>query len=317
VSRGWKRYVPVAARRERARKASAKASKAGEALEGVFLDSRTIAHTFWGKAWCTNLETYSDYENRLPRGRTYVRNGSVIDLKIGPGQVQAQVFGSSRYQIKILIAPMEAKRWQALVRECTGSIASLVELLQGKFSHAVMEHICAARTGLFPSPQEIKFACSCPDWAAMCKHVAAALYGVGARLDDKPELLFVLRQVEATDLLTSQAVELPSQGMEPTRALHLEEAQLADVFGIELAMPPPGKDAAPSQAGEASPVATRRGAAHRGAAHRGAAHRGKSTTAKKPGAEKKSRPKAGPKELPVGADEDSGARKSVRKKKQS
>lgn len=232
---GWKPYVPVAKRQAAARQALEKAKKAGSACEPVALKSSKIARTFWGKAWCDNLEAYSDFANRLPRGRSYVRNGSVIDLRIEPGKVIAQVMGSSLYRIEIAIAPVPAAQWSRLVDECTGSIASLVELLQGRLSKPVMERICAPGTGLFPAPKEIRLGCSCPDWASMCKHVAATLYGVGARLDEKPELLFVLRRVDAGDLLASQAAALPAKAKKAATSRVLDDAALADVFGIEMA----------------------------------------------------------------------------------
>lgn len=232
---GWKPYVPVARRQAAARQALEKAKKAGSAYEPVALAAGKIARTFWGKAWCDNLEAYSDFANRLPRGRSYVRNGSVVDLKIEPGKVVAQVMGTSLYRIEITIAPVPAVQWSRLVDECTGSIASLVELLQGRLSKPVMERICAPGTGLFPAPKEIRLGCSCPDWASMCKHVAAALYGVGARLDEKPELLFVLRQVDAGDLLATQAAALPAKAKKAAKSRVLEDAALADVFGIEMA----------------------------------------------------------------------------------
>lgn len=230
----WKPYVPVAKRRAQAAKAAAKAQKAGQAMQPVVIEGRTIAKTFWGKAWCDNLEAYSDFENRLPRGRTYARNGSVIDLQIEPGKVRALVMGSSLYKIDISISAVPDAHWQSLAKECTGSIASLVELLQGKLSKAVMERICQPQTGLFPTPKDIQLDCSCPDWATLCKHVAAVLYGVGARLDAQPELLFTLRQVDAKDLVT-QAAELPVKTRKaPAKSKVLDASQLADVFGIEM-----------------------------------------------------------------------------------
>jgi uncharacterized Zn finger protein len=201
----------------------------------VVIEGRTIAKTFWGKAWCQNLEAYSDFANRLPRGRTYVRNGSVIDLKIEPGKVKARVMGSSLYEIEIRIAAVPEHHWKVLTKECTGSIASLVELLQGRLSQPVMERICQPKTGLFPAPKDIGLKCSCPDWATMCKHVAAVLYGVGARLDQQPDFLFTLRQVDATHLVT-QAAELPMQMMRTSNKSNvLDDTALADVFGIEMA----------------------------------------------------------------------------------
>jgi uncharacterized Zn finger protein len=232
----WKPYVPVAKRRAQAEKAAAKAKKAGKDMQPVLIEGRSIAKTFWGKAWCDNLEAYSDFENRLPRGRTYVRNGSVIDLKIEPGKVRALVVGSSLYKIEIGISAVPASQWKSLAKECTGSIASLIELLQGKLSKAVMERICQPKTGLFPAPKDIALDCSCPDWATMCKHVAAVLYGVGARLDAQPELLFTLRQVDANELVTQAAEQSVKAKKAPTKAKVLDDSELADVFGIEMDM---------------------------------------------------------------------------------
>jgi len=231
----WRRYVPAAKRRGKAVRHAAKSRKGGQSLAPVVTQGRTITTTFWGKAWCENLERYSDYANRLPRGRTYVRNGSVIDLHIGAGHISAQVMGSDLYRIEVSVTELPPTRWRALGKDCTGSIDSLVELLQGRFSQHVMQRICAPGTGLFPSPKEIKFTCSCPDWAAMCKHVAAVLYGVGVRLDTQPELLFTLRKVDATDLVerAGDGLPLPSKGLAAGRVL--DDSKLSEMFGIELA----------------------------------------------------------------------------------
>ncbi len=232
---GWKPYVSVAERRRTAEKAAAKARKAGAGHAPIAAYRGAIAKTFWGKAWCDNLERYSDYANRLPRGRTYVRNGSVIDLQITAGEVRAQVMGSSLYKVDVTVAAVPARQWQAIGAACAGSIDSLVELLQGKLSKAVMERICKPGTGLFPAPKEIKFSCSCPDWASMCKHVAAVLYGVGARLDQQPDLLFRLRRVDAGDLVAQAGAGLPKAKKAPTTRKVLDDTALADVFGIEMA----------------------------------------------------------------------------------
>ena len=232
---GFAPYVPVAERRLQAEKAAAKAKKAGAHYAPIAAYRGAIAKTFWGKAWCDNLEHYSDYANRLPRGRTYTRNGSVIDLQISAGEVQAKVMGSSLYTIKVSVAPVAPTQWQAIGADCSGSIDTLVGLLQGKLSEPVMARICKPKTGLFPAPTDIKFSCSCPDSAAMCKHIAAVLYGIGARLDQQPELLFALRGVDAKDLVSQAAVTLPKPKKAPTASKVLDTSSLANVFGIEMA----------------------------------------------------------------------------------
>jgi uncharacterized Zn finger protein len=256
---GWKPYVSAAERRNKAEKAAAKATKAGASLSPVIASRGAIAKTFWGKAWCDNLERYSDYANRLPRGRAYVRNGSVIDLKITEGEVQAQVMGSSLYKVVVRVIAVPRKQWQSISADCAGSIDSLVELLQGRLSKAVMERICTPSTGLFPAPKEIEFSCSCPDWASMCKHVAAVLYGVGARLDEQPELIFRLRRVDAKDLVTQAGAGLSKPKQGPTADKLLDDALLADVFGIELAdVAPATKPAAPRRKSTTTKVAAMR-----------------------------------------------------------
>jgi uncharacterized Zn finger protein len=231
----WKRYVPVAKRRQKSERLIAKLTRSGKALSPVTAARGAIARTFWGKAWCQNLERYSDYSNRLPRGRTYLRGGRVIDLKIATGEVAAQVMGSRLYRIQVKIAPVAAPHWQGIARDCAQSIDSLIELLQGQLSTSVMERITRPGIGLFPSPKEISFTCSCPDSAAMCKHVAATLYGIGARLDTQPELLFSLRRVDANELIASAGeVGAPAQNA-PKSSRILDSSKLADVFGIDIA----------------------------------------------------------------------------------
>ncbi len=255
---GWKPYVSVAERRRKAEKVAAKTAKRGASLAPVVASQGAIAKSFWGRAWCDNLERYSDYANRLPRGRSYVRNGSVIDLRIAAGEVRAQVVGSSLYQVTINVAAVPAAQWQAIGVECAVAIDSLVELLQGRLSKAVMECICRPGTGLFPAPREIKLDCSCPDWAEMCKHVAAVLYGVGARLDQQPELLFLLRRVDAQELVAQAGSAIPKAGKGPAAAKVLDAAQLGDVFGIEIDEAPVPKVKPGQTAPRGKPVSPRK-----------------------------------------------------------
>lgn len=230
--RRWPRYVPVAERQAKARKKVQQLSKKGMNICPVQIEGRTIAHSFWGQGWCTHLESFSDFANRLPRGRTYVRNGSVCHLEIGPGQVTAMVSGSKVYNVRIGIKELHASVWQEVKGKCAGSIGSMLELLQGKLSDEVMQVVTDAHKGLFPRPEEISLQCDCPDWAVMCKHVAAVLYGVGHRLDQEPELLFTLRGVEARELIASEL----SFGDESSQVAEysLSYDDVGDIFGIEL-----------------------------------------------------------------------------------
>lgn len=226
----YKPYVSVAQRKAKATKLAAKMAKKGVILSPVILAGKAIANTFWGKAWCNHLESLSDFENRLPRGRSYVRSGAVIDLKIEKGVIYAQIQGSSLYKGHLYLTPLDPKKWEKIKAECSGKIDSMIELLQGKFSSSVMEVITRKEGGLFPKPAEIKMNCSCPDSAELCKHLAAVFYGVGARLDLRPELLFVLRGVDPSELISAAA-----KGTSVTQkgAASLD-SNLAEIFGIEI-----------------------------------------------------------------------------------
>ena len=242
---GWRPYVSVAERRHKAAREMEKRKKLGHAVSPVVIEGRAIAKTFWGKAWCENLERYSDFANRLPRGRTYARNGSVVDLQVRPGAIDAHVSGSKLYKVALKVAPVAKAKWKSICEDCAGAIDSLVELLQGRLSKGVMERICRQGQGLFPSPAEIELSCSCPDWAGMCKHVAAVLYGIGARFDRQPELLFRLRAVDEMELIANAGKAKPLAKQGPAASKILGGEDLAGMFGLDMAQ----------HAGSGAPVA--------------------------------------------------------------
>lgn len=234
----WPSYVTAADQREAAARRAAEISRRGRALAPVVSTTRgrRLAATFWGRAWCDNLAAYASLANRLERGRRYLRGGQVIDLVVAPGVVTALVSGSDVYEVRVQIAPMPPARWKAVVKACSGKIDSVVELLAGRLDESVMAHVCRQGTGLFPTPTEIRYSCTCPDGARgnwLCKHVAATLYGVGVRLDEAPELLFTLRHVAHADLVTRATIDL-TRGSASSGRRTLAPDQLASVFGIEL-----------------------------------------------------------------------------------
>ena len=232
----WGPYVSVGEKLSKAaKKAAALAKKQKREPSPVKVQGRNIAKTFWGKAWCDNLTAYQDYSNRLPRGATYVRNGSVVDLVIHPKKIEAIVAGSDPYTVKIEITALDAKRWKAIRSECSESIDSLLDLLSGKLSDGVMQRLTDQKTGLFPAPREIKMSCSCPDYSSCCKHLAAVMYGIGARLDSQPELLFLLRGVDHQELV-SQAIAAGNLDRELSTSGTggLDSNDLGAIFGIEL-----------------------------------------------------------------------------------
>ena len=229
----WGRYIPVAERREKALKKMKQLEKKGKKIEPIQVEGRSIVQMFWGKLWCNHIESFSDFENRLPRGRTYVRNGSVLHLCIKEGEVEALVCGSELYTVSIHIARLKKELWDSIKTRSAGQVGSLLELLKGQISDHVMRVVADHKEGLFPKNNEITFDCSCPDWAGMCKHVAAVLYGVGRRLDDRPELLFVLRGVDASELISTEAL-ITSKSSATHSEDRLQGDALGELFGIEL-----------------------------------------------------------------------------------
>ena len=232
----WAPYVSVAKRRARAQRAMAKLRKQGKHIEPVEVQGRKIARSFWGEGWCKQLEQFSDYDNRLPRGRTYVRNGSVAHLAISKGKIEAIVSGSELYHVDIAIKPLARKKWEFLCQQCSGQIGSMLELLQGQLSNQVMQIVTDPQTGLFPDPNEITLSCDCPDWADMCKHIAAVLYGIAARLDHQPELLFVLRNVDHEALISAE-LDMQTATSGNSKRRRLTTQNLSDVFGVDIEEP--------------------------------------------------------------------------------
>jgi uncharacterized Zn finger protein len=232
-------YVTVGEKREKAAKKLAKLRKQDPNIQPVVIEGSALAKTWWGKSWNKNLESYADYSNRIGRGRSYVRNGAVLDLKIQPGEVKALVQGSESkpYNVTIEIKPIQKNNWIKIKASCQGQLESLPELLEGNFPKTLATVFMAKGEGLFPSSDEIKLSCSCPDWASMCKHVAATLYGIGARLDENPMLFFTLRNADVHELIF-QAVDDHKRELlkiaENKSARVLDNMDLEDMFGIDL-----------------------------------------------------------------------------------
>jgi uncharacterized Zn finger protein len=236
---GWKKPESVGAKRAKSEKQIARLKKTNPNLQPVIIEGTKLARSWWGKAWNANLERYSDYSNRIGRGRTYVRNRTVLDLQIANGKIAALVQGSRSqpYKIAVHIDPLGEKAWKGIRKLCEGKLATLQDLLGGSFPEDMAELFTAKGTGLFPSPREIKFQCSCPDWAHMCKHVAAVLYGVGARLDADPSLFFTLRNADMNDLIKT-AIERKTTGLLKKSASKsgrvIRDEDVSAMFGIEM-----------------------------------------------------------------------------------
>jgi len=235
----YKPYVPASARKERAEKTIEKLRKKNIQLSPIQVSGRKLAKTWWGTAWNENLERYADYVNRIERGRSYVRQGAVLDLVIKPGQVTGLVQGSrsTPYKVEITIQPLKQSTWEAIVAACSGHIHSLQDLVNGKFPQSLADLFTAKGNGLFPSPREISMHCTCPDRADMCKHIAAVLYGIGVRFDEDPTLFFQLRQVSIDELI-SDTLDQTSDALlsRSERKSHrsLDSDDISGLFGIDL-----------------------------------------------------------------------------------
>ncbi|MDR1080990.1 MAG: SWIM zinc finger family protein, partial [Deltaproteobacteria bacterium] len=237
-------------KRATVRRSTAKYEKTIETFNPISIKGRLIASTFWGKRWCEHFEAMADLSNRLPRGRTYARNGSIMHLELGPGIIHALVAGSDVYEVDIRIKPLDPVRWEEIKHQCHGKISNMFDLLRGHFSKEVMEVVCDRTNGLFPRQDEIDYKCSCPDWAVLCKHVAAVFYGIGNRLDTSPELIFTLRQVDPLELMTIKAGEI-GRFTDGGAVDEIVEGLLGDIFGIVLhpdTPPPPAPGGTPGAA---------------------------------------------------------------------
>lgn len=282
---GWKRYESVGERREKAAREVKKLSKAGQTLRPIYIKSSAIATSFWGKAWCKNLENYADWANRLPRGRSYARNGSILDLQIDPGEIRALVSGSSVYKINITISKLDSKKWDAIRKDCAEHVGSMLDLMRGKLPKDVLVRFTDRNAGMFPSPKELKVHCSCPDYASVCKHVAATLYGVGHLLDSEPELFFKMRGVDQKELMAAVLQKTThDDAIGLNQKSGLEGEDLSALFGIDLAgveapVIPPAAEAV-SFVDTSAKVVTKRKAASR-----------KKETAQQPTPPKKASPK--------------------------
>ena len=188
--------------------------------------------------WCRHMETLSDYENRLPRGKEYFTKGRVRRLNITPGHIVARVNGSREYRVSINIDkfikldnPRGASN-KVINKQYPGNINSMLEHLLAKESGLTIAMTNQSNI-LFPTPEEIHFSCNCPDRAEMCKHVAATLYGVGDQLAEQPGLLFSLRNVEPFKLSEDEGI-LPTGGGFDDGSEILDDRQLCDIFDIDI-----------------------------------------------------------------------------------
>ncbi|MCK5543011.1 MAG: SWIM zinc finger family protein, partial [Desulfobacterales bacterium] len=237
---GFPKYVRVADKKAKAEKKIKQLKKKDPNISPVYVTGNKLAESWWGISWNKNLESYADFGNRIGRGRSYIRHSAVLDLKIKPGKIISLVQGSmSRpYNIEITIKKIKPSLWKNIIKKCQGKIDSLNTLLDGNLPKAMAGILTNKEEGMFPSPDEIEFNCSCPDWAYMCKHIAATLYGVGTRLDQDPAMFFTLRGAKIKDLVSqaikAEANQLIEKSKTKTSKRIIENADLSSAFGIDF-----------------------------------------------------------------------------------
>lgn len=195
-----------------------------------------ICKSWWGDAWCRNLDRYADWDNRIDRGRSYLRNGTVIDLKMNGGEIYAKVQGSREtpYTVKITIDPINEKKSRKIEKQAAGKIQNIEALLTGTFPESLKEDFFQEGM-LFPSLKEIHFNCSCPDWASLCKHVAATLFGVGVRLDTDPKIFFQMRGINIEDFVEkaiSGKLEKMLKNADKITPRIIKDSEIMNLFGV-------------------------------------------------------------------------------------
>ncbi|TDD18652.1 hypothetical protein E1218_25585, partial [Kribbella turkmenica] len=167
---------------------------------------RPFGATWWGRAWLEALEQRARLDpNRLSRGRSYARRGSVLDLTVSPGEVEAFVQGSrvTPYQVTVRIRAFTTAEWDAVLDVVSAQIGRVAALLDGELPPEVVDDVHAAGLDLLPGAGEVLTNCSCPDFAVPCKHSAAVCYLIADALDDDPFALLLLRGRPRDDLLTA------------------------------------------------------------------------------------------------------------------
>jgi uncharacterized Zn finger protein len=221
--------------RQRAAFFAKKLGDEGVRLTPVKSAKKSISSSFWGQAWNRNLNHYSMFANQLAPGRTFLRNGAVIDLCVEKGTIRGLVAAQSLCEVAVKARPVDTARWARLVERCSGSVRSLTDLMSGKLPEETLAAITDESAGLFPEPEEITFSCSCPDWTDVCVHVAAVLYGFSLRLDEEPALLFTLRSTDPADLISSATDKFVSDVAAVSDPMvESDMHQLEDLFGIDL-----------------------------------------------------------------------------------
>ena len=229
----WHNYDEGEEAKQNVQRQLEKRQAKGEELKQVIAPKgKKLASEFWGQAWQRHLEGLADYETRLPRGRSYLRQGNIYNLEIATGRVTAEVAGEHLYEVSIHFTPLTSEKWESIKQACAGQIGSMLDLLGGKIGEGIMRVISDTDHALFPRSKDIRFTCTCPDWADLCKHSAAVLYAIGLEFDREPELFFTLRGVDHHELVTVSGSSLSQANSADVTVI--PDDQIAGIFDIDI-----------------------------------------------------------------------------------
>lgn len=167
--------------------------------------------TWWGNEWLRSLSSI-DYQNRIPRGAAYARQGAVLETNISNGRITARVRGTSTYKVEIIVPLFSESETDALIDGILAHPVVVSELLNRKLSPTVMKIAAEKKLSVFPSTwHDLEMRCSCPDWAVPCKHIAAVIYKVGQEIDNNPFLVFELHGVDIIGELKKRGVAIDAE----------------------------------------------------------------------------------------------------------
>ena len=166
--------------------------------------------TWWGAQWLQAL-TQIDFDNRLPRGRTYANRGAVRNLVVDGGRISAKVQGSRPrpYEVEVVVPPVPPADAARLIDSLTADPGLIARLLNRELDPAVLDEAQRLKIAVFPSRwSDLAMKCSCPDWAVPCKHLAAVIYLLSQEIDGNPFLVFSLRALDLPALLRERGLRI-------------------------------------------------------------------------------------------------------------
>lgn len=167
--------------------------------------------TAWGQRFLQALEQGLE-PKRLARGRQYSASHRVPDWAWTGGHLRfsgknrgTAYYGMNepiRFEGHIEISPLPGCLWQAVIPELGNQAGFIARLLLNEIPDSLESHLQARGHSLIPGRygEDLQATCSCPETESPCRHVAAVLVALAARIDQTPLLLFELRGLNRATL---------------------------------------------------------------------------------------------------------------------